>query len=333
MAVANDWQQYADTMLLLREAISLMQEAYVKARGTGINAPPGLKGFAIGEHLSIQSPSACNALEGCDNHRHSQPFEVLRKRLLTECLACSVCVAGFREMLDDQRLAVQAVCGASQCASPRLTAITITHCAAAAATSTAATPPPATASASTPSAIASRVAGTGHAAASGNGTCATVAAAAAAAACGSRPGAAAALPSSHAAPAPPQPLPDADVGTDAQFHFLLFQPTPAHVGALCIATQQLSPAAAAAARGDNSDNVEGAGIGSVGSSSRGSGSRGTSGGGAGTCWAALVDHWWCVPLEGEAQLSSQQLTLLGCTVNPVDMATPAATSPALAQQC
>eukprot|EP00198_Chlamydomonas_reinhardtii_P000154 XP_001689489.1 hypothetical protein CHLREDRAFT_205611 [Chlamydomonas reinhardtii] len=264
-----------------------LKEAYVKARGTGINAPPGLKGFAI----------------------------------------------GFREMLDDQRLAVQAVCGASQCASPRLTAITITHCAAAAATSTAATPPPATASASTPSAIASRVAGTGHAAASGNGTCATVAAAAAAAACGSRPGAAAALPSSHAAPAPPQPLPDADVGTDAQFHFLLFQPTPAHVGALCIATQQLSPAAAAAARGDNSDNVEGAGIGSVGSSSRGSGSRGTSGGGAGTCWAALVDHWWCVPLEGEAQLSSQQLTLLGCTVNPVDMATPAATSPALAQQC
>lgn len=31
-------------------ALWCMKEAVVKAKGTGINAPPGLKGFTVGEH-------------------------------------------------------------------------------------------------------------------------------------------------------------------------------------------------------------------------------------------------------------------------------------------
>ncbi|KAG2444464.1 hypothetical protein HXX76_001216 [Chlamydomonas incerta] len=230
-----------------------LKEAYVKARGTGINAPPGLKGFAI----------------------------------------------GFKEMPADQQLAVEAMCGPSRGAAPRLAAITITHCAA--------SPPPPAASAPNPPLSAARAAEAAHGAVSSSGVATT---------------AAPAQPSLPPAPVRPQSqsLPDADVGTDAQFHFLLFQPTPAHVGALCIATQQQqqqqSPAATAlsacGASSADSDCVSDAS--SSGSDcSSGGGSSGS--GSSGTCWAALVEHWWCVPLEGEAQLLPHELTLLGCTAD------------------
>lgn len=51
-------------------ALWCLKEAVVKAKGTGINAPPGLKGFTIGDrrqgfahgslvHVMVQVPYAC----------------------------------------------------------------------------------------------------------------------------------------------------------------------------------------------------------------------------------------------------------------------------------
>ncbi|KAG2447204.1 hypothetical protein HYH02_007945 [Chlamydomonas schloesseri] len=279
-AEVRDLEAIADPKQRARHFMWLwtLKEAYVKARGTGINAPPGLKGFAI----------------------------------------------GFRDMSADQHQAVEAAVGSSHGVSHRLTSITITH------TGSIASAKNSLASAQVPARA------TAHAAVAVEHS--TTAAAQ------SDAGALPAMPAALQAPAQTQtqPLPDADVGPDAQFHFLLFQPTPAHVGALCIATQQQQQQqqqdqhphdvhagnpSSSWGSGDNgsssssSGNNGDGGASSVcsdgmsgGVSAHGSSSSGSSGiSGSGTCWAAQVDHWWCVPLEAEAQLSPPQLTLLGCT--------------------
>jgi phosphopantetheinyl transferase len=40
-------------------ALWCMKEAVVKAKGTGINAPPGLKGFTVGEHKTLAQTYLC----------------------------------------------------------------------------------------------------------------------------------------------------------------------------------------------------------------------------------------------------------------------------------
>ncbi|GLI61226.1 hypothetical protein VaNZ11_003521 [Volvox africanus] len=116
-------------------------------------------------------------------------------------------------------------------------------------------------------------------------------------------------------------------GAQTHFHFLLIQPTPRHVAALCVAVHPAAAAAAAAmpfpacpASSSRSQQLESSGCHppacrtTAASEVEAWGDNpGLRHADLGDHLAALVEHWWCEPLEMEGRLSGAELTLLGAS--------------------
>ncbi|KXZ48743.1 hypothetical protein GPECTOR_25g327 [Gonium pectorale] len=220
-----------------------LKEAYVKARGTGISAWPGLKGFSI----------------------------------------------GFEDVAPARHQELAAAVGSSWRMSSGLRRITLTH--------TVAAPPVVAATSPTTGVIAPETSG-GHQGGGGGD--------------GSHP----VHTSIGALDA------DADVRLGATFSFLLFQPTPIHIGALCIAVQpasQQSREGGTIASAVSLPTPLGAAVGAVapvagrGGEGRPEGGEGWQLGGTLLC-PSRVEHWWSVPLEGEGRMGARELTLLGVSL-------------------
>ncbi|GIM00290.1 hypothetical protein Vretimale_5436 [Volvox reticuliferus] len=234
----NDLAELSDAEERARRFVWLwtLKEAYVKARGTGISAPPGLRGFAI----------------------------------------------GFEDMTSARVQKLKAACGGtySFAASPKT--ITLQH--------------------------------TDPGAGSGSD------------------GAAASLVGGPALNMGSDGMYDSGCtsggdclfeGPQTHFHFLLLQPTPRHVGALCVAVH---PAAAAIpfparpASGPRSRELVSSDCPSalslataLSEEERGGNNPGLCHGGLEDHLAALVEYWWCEPLGMEGRLSGAELTLLGAS--------------------
>ncbi|KAG2493672.1 hypothetical protein HYH03_008186 [Edaphochlamys debaryana] len=254
-------------------ALWTLKEAYVKARGSGISAPPGLKGFEI----------------------------------------------GFADLSPAQRHELAAACGQSGSLAPAAQAITLRHVTPAPAPTSTATQDPASPLPSSAGTAAAGPTGTSgplaEASAPARATVTSPAETAAgalgltASAGGSVNGAVGAGLAGPGREGVRSCLVEMGPPEAASYGFLLFQPTPHHIAAVCVAARWCVVGAAegpGAGRGgcEGEDGGEECGVAEV---EPGLGLPPV------PSLTAAVEQWWCVPLAAQRRLAGAEVTLLGLT--------------------